>query len=46
MDGVAAGEIARRANEAGVKFIAYDAPVQNAPVDYYVSFDNNQASAR
>ena len=45
VDGVAAGEIARRANDAGVKFVAYDAPVQNAPVDYYVSFDNIKVGA-
>ena len=42
VDGVAAGEIARRADQADVDFIAYDAPVMNAPVDYYVSFDNNR----
>jgi D-xylose transport system substrate-binding protein len=42
VDGVAAGEIARRAKQSDVKFIAYDAPVMNAPVDYYVSFDNNK----
>jgi D-xylose transport system substrate-binding protein len=42
VDGVAAGEIARRAAQADVKFIAYDAPVMKAPVDYYVSFDNNR----
>lgn len=45
VDGVAAGEIARRAAQSGVKFIAYDAPVMNAPVDYYVSFDNNRVGA-
>ena len=42
VNGVAAGEIARRARQAKIKFIAYDAPVLNAPVDYYVSFDNNR----
>jgi len=45
VNGVAAGEIARRAHQANVKFIAYDAPVLNAPVDYYVSFDNNRVGA-
>lgn len=45
VDGVAAGEIARRAADADVKFVAYDAPVQNAPVDYYVSFDNIKVGA-
>lgn len=40
VDGIAAGEIARQATAAGVKFIAYDALVLKAPVDAYVSFDN------
>lgn len=40
VDGVAAGAIARKAHAAGVAVIAYDALVLDAPVDYYVSFNN------
>jgi len=40
VDGVADGQIAQKAQAAGVKLIAYDALILNAPVDAYVSFDN------
>ncbi len=45
VDGVQAGEIARKARDAGVKLIAYDALILEAPVDYYVSFDNERVGA-
>ncbi|WP_117161627.1 sugar ABC transporter substrate-binding protein [Paraliobacillus sp. X-1268] len=35
-----AGEIVELAHEAGVKVISYDKLILDAPVDYYVSFDN------
>ena len=41
-DSASAAVIARRAKAAGVPVIAYDRLVENAPVDYYVSFDNEK----
>ena len=41
-NGKAAGEIARHAWKAGVRVIAYDRMILDAPVDLYVSFDNRK----
>ena len=41
-DSASAAVIARRAKAAGVPVIAYDRLIENAPVDYYVSFDNEK----
>ena len=35
-----AGSIVNAAHEAGVKVLAYDRIIQNAPLDFYISFDN------
>ena len=40
VDAAAAASIVAAANERGVKVIAYDRFIADAPVDYYVSFDN------
>ena len=42
VDAAAAASIVAAANERGVKVIAYDRFIADAPVDYYVSFDNTQ----
>ena len=42
VDGEAASVIVEQANEAGVPVISYDRLILNAPVDYYISFDNEQ----
>jgi len=40
VDAAAAASIVAAAKERGVKVIAYDRFIADAPVDYYVSFDN------
>ncbi|MEL6536917.1 MAG: substrate-binding domain-containing protein [Bacteroidota bacterium] len=42
VDGQAAGEIVKVAHEAGVKVLAYDRIITDAPLDYYISFNNEQ----
>jgi D-xylose transport system substrate-binding protein len=42
VDGVAAAVIARSAASRGVKVLSYDRPVKGAPIDAYVSFDNEK----
>lgn len=42
VDSVAAATIVSEADKAGVKVISYDRLITKAPVDYYVSFDNEK----
>jgi D-xylose transport system substrate-binding protein len=42
VDGTAASVIVDQANAAGVPVISYDRLIQDAQVDYYISFDNEQ----
>lgn len=42
VDSKAAAAIVEKANAQGVPVIAYDALVENAPIDYYVSFQNQK----
>ena len=42
VDSKASAAIAQKAKAQNVPVIAYDALVQNAPIDYYVSFQNEQ----
>ncbi|MDI1463924.1 sugar ABC transporter substrate-binding protein [Catellatospora sp. KI3] len=42
VDGAAAGTIASLAKSKGVPVISYDRLIQNAPIDYYISFDNER----
>ena len=39
-DGEKAAAIVEKANEAGIKVIAYDRLIKNSDLDYYISFDN------
>jgi D-xylose transport system substrate-binding protein len=45
VDGAAAASIATKAKAQKVPVIAYDRLVLNAPVDYYISFDNAKVGA-
>jgi D-xylose transport system substrate-binding protein len=40
VDGAAAGAIVNRAKQSKIPVISYDRLITNAPVDYYISFDN------
>lgn len=40
VDSAAAAGLVQMAKSQGVKVIAYDRPIPDAPADYYVSFDN------
>jgi D-xylose transport system substrate-binding protein len=42
VDGAAAGAIVTRAKQSKVPVISYDRLITDAPVDYYISFDNVQ----
>jgi D-xylose transport system substrate-binding protein len=42
VDSKAAAAIVTRAKQSGIGVVAYDRPVENADVDYFVSFDNRQ----
>ncbi|EPZ53145.1 MULTISPECIES: sugar ABC transporter substrate-binding protein [Alicyclobacillus] len=42
VDSAAAATIVTEADKAGVKVISYDRMISKAPVDYYVSFDNEE----
>src|SRR3954452_25106884 len=42
VDGAAAGAIVNRAKQSKIPVISYDRLILNAPVDYYISFDNQQ----
>jgi D-xylose transport system substrate-binding protein len=40
VDGAAAGAIVNRAKQSKIPVVSYDRLILNAPVDYYISFDN------
>lgn len=42
VDSASAAGIAQRAKQSNVPVISYDRLILNAPVDYYISFDNNK----
>jgi D-xylose transport system substrate-binding protein len=42
VDSKAAASIVTRAKQSGIGVVAYDRPVENADVDYFVSFDNRR----
>lgn len=42
VDSKAAASIVTRAKQSGIGVVAYDRPVENADVDYFISFDNRQ----
>lgn len=42
VDSKAAAAIVTRAKQSGIGVVAYDRPVENAKVDYFVSFDNRR----
>ncbi len=42
VDGKAAASIVTRAKQSDIGVIAYDRPIENADVDYFISFDNFQ----
>ncbi|WP_072687802.1 ABC transporter substrate-binding protein [Rhodococcus marinonascens] len=42
VDGKSAAALANRANQAGIKVISYDRMISNAPIDYFVSTDNEK----
>ena len=42
VDSKAAAAIVTRAKQSGIGVVAYDRPVENARVDYFVSFDNRR----
>jgi D-xylose transport system substrate-binding protein len=42
VDSTAATSMVARAQARGIKVVAYDRPIPNAKVDYYVSFDNEE----
>jgi D-xylose transport system substrate-binding protein len=42
VDSTSAAAIVSKAKAAGVPVIAYDRLIKNAPIDYYISFDNAQ----
>ncbi|MCK9928201.1 substrate-binding domain-containing protein [Frankia sp. Mgl5] len=42
VDGEAAAVIARNARDRGVRVVSYDRLIQKAPVDAYISFDNEK----
>jgi len=42
VDSKAAASIVTRAKQSGIGVVAYDRPVENSDVDYFISFDNRQ----
>jgi D-xylose transport system substrate-binding protein len=42
VDSASAAAIANKAKQQNVPVIAYDRLIKNAPIDYYISFDNEQ----
>jgi D-xylose transport system substrate-binding protein len=42
VDSKAAAAIVTRAKQSGIGVVAYDRPVENADVDYFISFDNKK----
>jgi D-xylose transport system substrate-binding protein len=42
VDSKAAASIVTRAKQSGIGVVAYDRPVENADVDYFISFDNKK----
>jgi D-xylose transport system substrate-binding protein len=42
VDGKAAASIVTRAKQSGVGVVAYDRPIENADVNYFISFDNKK----
>jgi D-xylose transport system substrate-binding protein len=42
VDGKAAASIVTRAKQSGVGVVAYDRPIENSDVDYFISFDNRR----
>jgi len=42
VDSKAAASIVTRAKQSGIGVVAYDRPVENSDVDYFVSFDNRR----
>ena len=42
VDGRAAAAIVARAKQSGIGVVAYDRAIENADVDYYISFDNEE----
>ena len=42
VDSTAAASLVHQAQSQGIKIIAYDRPIPQAPADYYVSFNNEQ----
>jgi D-xylose transport system substrate-binding protein len=42
VDGKAAASIVTRAKQSGVGVVAYDRPIENSDVDYFISFDNRK----
>ncbi len=42
VDATAVGSVVKKANEEGIPVVSYDRLILGAPVDYYVSFDNEK----
>jgi D-xylose transport system substrate-binding protein len=42
VDSASAAALARRADDRGIPVISYDRLITNAPLDYYLSFDNEE----
>ncbi len=42
VDATAVGSVVKKANEEGVPVVSYDRLILGAPIDYYVSFDNEK----
>lgn len=42
VDSAAAASLVKQAQAQGIKVIAYDRPIPSVPVDFYVSFDNEE----
>jgi D-xylose transport system substrate-binding protein len=42
VESASASSLARRAKDRGIPVISYDRVISNAPLDYYISFDNEE----
>jgi D-xylose transport system substrate-binding protein len=42
VDATAVGSVVQKANEEGIPVVSYDRLILGAPIDYYVSFDNEK----
>ena len=42
VDATAVGSVVRKANDEGVPVVSYDRLILGAPIDYYISFDNEK----